>query len=181
MSIVSRHLPEYAYSSSKMDAVNGIIIHYFSGRYQFPTDPFNPDLCYKLFLDLNRPATEREWFKMPDVPARMYASAHYMIDRNGVVYELVPLPFKAWHAGTSEWRGKKNCNNWMVGIELIATHTSGYTDEQYLALDSLTEHLRATYNIEWDNITGHENVAPGRKQDPGELFDWSRYRLLGQF
>jgi AmpD protein len=164
-----------------MDSVSGIVIHYFSGKYQFPDDPFDPTKCHNLFKDLNRPTEEREYFKMEDVPGRMYASAHFMIDRDGIVYDLVPLPHKAWHAGTSEWQGKDNCNNWMVGIEMIATHDSGYTDDQYLALDSLTEQLIMEYGVQWDNITGHENIAPGRKQDPGPEFNWERYRLLGNF
>lgn len=181
MSIVKKHLPDYCYSESMMDSIEGIVIHYFSGRYQFPDDPFNPELCFELFKDLNRPEHQRENFKMSDYSDRMYASAHYMIDRDGTVYELVPLPYRAWHAGPSEWNGKTSCNDWMIGIELIATHNSGYTDAQYLALDGLTEQLRSRYGISWDNITGHEDVAPGRKSDPGPNFDWNRYRTLGEY
>jgi len=164
-----------------MRRINGITIHYFSGKYQFPDDRFNSAKCLNLFKDLNLPASERKVYKMEDVQKRMYASAHFMIDREGNIYDLVPLPHKAWHAGTSEWDGKKYCNNWMIGIELIADNKSGYTSEQYLALDRLTEELRMNYNIPWDNIVGHEDIAPGRKTDPGELFDWDRYRLLGEF
>jgi len=181
MSRIESYLPNNCYSSSKMLNIDGIVIHYFSGKYQFADDPFNPKKCLDLFKDLNLPASERQVYKMEDVQKRMYASAHFMIARDGTIYDLVPLPHKAWHAGRSEWNGKPRCNNWMVGIEMIASYSSGYTDEQYLALDSLSEELIARYNISWDNITGHENVAPGRKKDPGPKFDWNRYRTLGEF
>jgi N-acetyl-anhydromuramyl-L-alanine amidase AmpD len=163
-----------------MQSINGIVVHYFSGKYQFPDDPLDTAKCYNLFKDLNRPAAKREHYKMNDVQKRMYASAHFMIARDGTVLDLVPLPHKAWHAGKSEWNGKKYCNNWMIGIEMVATDNSGYTDEQYDALAGLTMELIDQYDINWDNITGHENIAPGRKKDPGELFDWERYRALEQ-
>lgn len=178
MSREERYLPSYCYSSSEMKSIDGIVIHYFSGKYQFPDDPFNPEKCFHLFKDLNRTANERTDFKMNDVKKRMYASAHFMIARDGTVYDLVPIPSKAYHAGKSEWNGKSNCNNWMLGIELIATDESGYTDEQYDALIRLTDKLITKFDISWDNIAGHENVAPGRKVDPGKLFDWDRYRAM---
>ena len=178
MKKVINHLPKYCYSTSEMKAVNGIVIHYFSGKYQFPEDPFNTEKCLQLFKDLNRPAHQREVFTMHSVPKRMYASAHYMIARDGTVHELVPLPHKAWHAGKSEWLGYSNCNNWMLGIEMVATGSSGYTDEQYDALIELTEEIRSKYDFPWANITGHEDIAPGRKKDPGKLFDWDRYRAM---
>jgi len=178
MNRVKESLPSYCYSWRTMGSVSGIVIHYFSGKYQFSEDPFNTEKCLNLFKDLNRPASEREHFKMNDVQKRMYASAHFMIARDGTVYDLVPLPHKAWHAGKSEWNGKSNCNNWMIGIEMVATGSSGYTDEQYKALVELTEDLINIYGITWDNITGHENIAPGRKKDPGSKFDWDRYRAM---
>jgi len=159
-----------------MAMIDGIVIHFFSGKYQFPDKPFDTGKCLKLFKDLNRPASEREWFPMKDVSKRMYASAHFMIARDGTVHDLVPLPHKAWHAGKSSWNGKSNCNTWMLGIEMVATGSSGYTDEQYDALIELTQELIEKYNIKWDNITGHENIAPGRKNDPGKNFDWTRYK-----
>jgi len=178
MKKVIEKLPDYCYSSSKMKVVNGIVIHYFSGKYQFPDEPFNPEKCIQLFKDLNRPEKDRKWFKMKDLPNRMYASAHYMISRDGTVYDLVPLPMKAWHAGRSRWLGYDNCNNWMLGIELIATQESGYTDAQYDALIELTEELLRTYKFPVANIAGHDHVSPRRKTDPGKLFDWERYRAM---
>ena len=174
----TKHLPHYCYSSQNMNSIEGIVIHYFSGKYQFPDEPFNTEKCLELFKDLNRPADDREWFEMSDVPQRMYASAHFMIARDGTVHHLVPLPHKAWHAGKSSWHGKENCNNWMIGIEMVATGSSGYTDEQYDALIELTKELISKYKISWNNITGHENIAPGRKKDPGPNFDWDRYRAM---
>lgn len=181
MNITEKLLPSYCYSRHDMKYVSGIVIHYFSGKYQFADDPFNLDKCYQLFCDLNRPTEEREWFKMEDVPNRMYASAQYMIGREGEIIKLVPAKKKAYHAGTSEWNGRDDCNTWMIGVEMIATHDSGYTSDQYMALDKLTEQLIMNHGISWKNITGHENIAPDRKKDPGPLFDWERYRLLGNW
>ena len=178
MNRVTENLPSYCYISSEMKSVDCIVFHFFSGKYQFPDAPFDTEKCLQLFKDLNRPYPQREWFKMKDVQKRMYASAHIMIARDGTVHDLVPLPHRALHAGKSEWKGKSNCNNWMVGIEMVATSSSGYTDEQYKALIELTEELITKYNITWDNITGHENIAPGRKKDPGKNFDWDRYRAM---
>lgn len=179
MDLREKHLPDFCYSSEHI-STEGIVIHYFSGKYQFPDDPFNPEKCYNLFVDLNRSKEEREHYIMDSLPNRTYGSAHYMIDREGVIYELVPLPYKAWHAGESEWNGQTDCNAWMIGIELLATYDSGYTDAQYYALDSLTEQLISNYGISWDNITGHEDIAPDRKSDPGPNFDWDLYKQLGR-
>ena len=154
MNRVTKNLPSYCYSSSEMNMVEGIVIHYFSGKYQFPDKPFDTNKCIRLFKDLNRPASEREWYPMRDVPQRMYASAHFLIARDGTIHDLVPLPNKAWHAGKSSWNGKSNCNNWMLGIEMVATGSSGYTDEQYDALIELTEELIEKYNIKWITSQG---------------------------
>ena len=103
-------------------------------------------------------------------------SAHYVIDEDGTIYQLVDEAKRAWHAGVSHWRGVDNVNHNSIGIEIVNPgHEWGYrefTQAQYAALIPLCQQIKARYNIPDENIVGHEDVAPNRKQDPGELFDW---------
>lgn len=104
-------------------------------------------------------------------------SAHLLIRRDGSVIQFIPLNQRAWHAGLSSFQGRENCNDFSIGIELEGTDTCPYTDEQYSALESLTRVIQGYYPaITPDNITGHSDIAPGRKTDPGDAFDWKRYR-----
>lgn len=106
-------------------------------------------------------------------------SAHFLISRQGVVTQYVPLTKRAWHAGISQWQGRENCNDYSVGIELEGTDNTPYTDEQYAVLTQLTHMLIQQYPaITLERIVGHCDVAPGRKTDPGDAFDWLRYRSL---
>nr|WP_284500163.1 1,6-anhydro-N-acetylmuramyl-L-alanine amidase AmpD [Microbulbifer sp. GX H0434] len=108
--------------------------------------------------------------------AALRVSAHILIDRNGVVTQYVPLDRRAWHAGQSEFNGRCNCNDFSIGIELEGLDTDSYTDAQYAALAEVTAAIQAEYpRITRDNITGHSDIAPGRKLDPGPGFDWQRY------
>lgn len=179
--MIKKYLPSFCYSKHDMDTVDGIVIHYFSGKYQFPDDPYNLDKCYNLFIDLNRTVDKREWYKMEKYPKRQWASAQFMIGRGGEIIQLVPEPKKAYHAGVSNWNGRDDCNRWMIGIELIGDGETPFTEAQYIALDSLTEQLIMKHGISWDNIVGHSHIAPDRKKDPGKYFDWDRYRMLGDF
>lgn len=180
MNIKERILPEFCYSAHELKSIDGIILHYFSGRYAFPEDPLNLEKCYDLFVDLNRPESERTHFKMTGTPNRLYASAHFLVGREGEILQLVPLNRRAHHAGKSELNGREYCNTFTVGIEMVATPDSGFTDEQYFAVDWLTTKLMTEHNITREWVAGHEDVAipKGRKKDPGEHFDWSRLNLL---
>ncbi|HFD7176185.1 TPA: 1,6-anhydro-N-acetylmuramyl-L-alanine amidase AmpD, partial [Morganella morganii] len=82
----------------------------------------------------------------------------------------------AWHAGVSCYQGTEKCNDFSVGIELEGTDTRPFTDEQYRALTAVTQVLLAHYPQIKGHITGHSDIAPGRKTDPGPCFDWNRYR-----
>jgi AmpD protein len=93
------------------------------------------------------------------------------------VVQYVSCNDRAWHAGVSEFKGRKGCNDFAIGIELEGTDSSGYTDEQYQQLILLTLELMAQYPmIKINNIVGHSDIAPGRKTDPGFSFDWSRFQ-----
>lgn len=103
-------------------------------------------------------------------------SAHYLIEEDGRVFQMVEESKRAWHAGISHWRGVDGVNHNSIGIEIVNPgHEWGYrkfTQAQYDALIPLCQAIKARYNIPDINIIGHEDVAPDRKQDPGELFDW---------
>lgn len=103
-------------------------------------------------------------------------SAHYVVEENGQVYQLVEEAKRAWHAGVSYWQGKRNLNGNSIGIELVNPgHEYGYrefTKAQYDSVIELCAGIKKKYKIEDINIIGHSDIAPERKQDPGELFDW---------
>lgn len=103
-------------------------------------------------------------------------SAHYVVDVDGSVFGLVDEEKRAWHAGVSFWRGVENVNHNSIGIEIVNPgHEFGYrpfTQAQYRTLIPLCQKIKARWGIEDVNIVGHSDIAPDRKQDPGELFDW---------
>lgn len=89
--------------------------------------------------------------------------------------QFVPTDQRAWHAGLSCWRGREQCNDFSIGIELEGCDDQAYADEQYDALTDLLAALKRQYpTIGGDAIVGHSDIAPGRKTDPGPAFDWSR-------
>lgn len=103
-------------------------------------------------------------------------SAHFFIRRDGELIQFVSLEDRAWHAGQSCFEKQDNCNDYSIGIELEGTDQDPYSDAQYQSLCSLTEELHQRYpDITAERITGHEQIAPGRKTDPGPEFDWARY------
>ncbi len=109
--------------------------------------------------------------------AHLTVSAHLLIDRLGQVTQFVPFDKKAWHAGASEFRGRGNCNDFSIGIELEGCDDEEFTTEQYRSLISVTKLLMAEYSdITIAKIVGHSDIAPGRKTDPGPHFDWAYYR-----
>lgn len=104
-------------------------------------------------------------------------SSHFLIRRDGELVQFVPCDRRAWHAGVSQWRGRDNCNDFSLGIELEGADDIPYEDGQYRALAGLITALIAAYpGLSTDTITGHEQIAPGRKTDPGPAFDWRRLR-----
>lgn len=101
-------------------------------------------------------------------------SAHFLVRRNGELIQFVACARRAWHAGSSHWRGRPRCNDFSVGVELEGSDTTAYEAPQYAQLARLTLALRERYPL--PDIAGHSDVAPGRKTDPGPGFDWARYR-----
>ncbi len=108
----------------------------------------------------------------------MTVSAHFFIRRNGALWQCVSCDDRAWHAGVSSYRGRDNCNDDSIGIELEGMEGDRFEDAQYACLQSLCVSLMQRYAIA--HIAGHEHIAPIRKSDPGAGFDWSRLQHLLQ-
>lgn len=110
-------------------------------------------------------------------------SAHYLIDEDGSVHRLVDEDKRAWHAGVAWWRGSMDVNGRSIGIELVNPgHEFGYRDfpdAQMVALEGLARAIVKRHPIPPQNVVGHADIAPTRKQDPGELFDWRRMAEFG--
>jgi len=105
----------------------------------------------------------------------MRVSAHLFIRRDGSIIQFVPFQKRAWHAGKSKYEGREVCNDFSIGIELEGTDEVEYTDIQYQQLGAAIEAILTAYPaITRDRITGHSNIAPGRKTDPGSAFDWAK-------
>ncbi len=109
-------------------------------------------------------------------------SAHYVVKEDGEILCLVDEQRRAWHAGKSYWRGITDINSASVGIEIVNPgHEFGYRpfpDEQIAAVIPLVGDIKARHGIGRGNIVGHSDIAPARKQDPGELFPWERLARL---
>ena len=98
-------------------------------------------------------------------------SAHFVIRRDGALIQFVSCDDRAWHAGRSSFQGRDNCNDFSIGIELEGLEGTTFEPTQYETLSSLCAAIAQQYKLH--HITGHEHVAPTRKQDPGAGFDWS--------
>lgn len=101
-------------------------------------------------------------------------SAHFLIDRRGGITQYVSVNDRAWHAGASCWRGRSNCNDDSVGVELEGLEGGSFEPGQYASLARLCQALALAWPIR--HVAGHEHIAPGRKRDPGPGFDWARLR-----
>ncbi len=106
-------------------------------------------------------------------------SSHLLIRRDGELIQYVPLNMRAWHAGESCFNNQERCNDFSIGIELEGSDNSEFTDAQYSTLADVTREIQRLYPaITTERITGHSDIAPGRKTDPGPKFDWGRYKEL---
>lgn len=110
----------------------------------------------------------------------MQVSAHLLILRSGEVLQFVNFNDRAWHAGRSTYLGKKECNDYSIGIELEGSDDLPFDEVQYAVLAQVTAALQAAYPKILQHLAGHSDIAPGRKTDPGPFFDWVKFRTLLQ-
>ncbi|WP_313687174.1 1,6-anhydro-N-acetylmuramyl-L-alanine amidase AmpD [Pantoea sp.] len=145
-----------------------LIIHNIS----LPPGEFGGPWIDRLFTG-TLPADAHPYFA--DI-AHLRVAAHCLIRRDGELVQYVSFDERAWHAGVSQFEGRENCNDFSMGIELEGTDTQPYTDAQYATLQAVTAVLMQHYPLTLERITGHSNIAPERKTDPGPAFDWERYK-----
>lgn len=143
-----------------------LLIHAIS----LPPGEFGGPWITDLFLDRLHPGAHPYFAGL----AGLRVSAHFLVGREGRVTQYVSCAKRAWHAGASSWKGRENCNDFSVGIELEGTDYAPFEPVQYDALARLTRAMFARYGAL--SLAGHSDVAPGRKTDPGPHFDWTRYR-----
>jgi AmpD protein len=149
-------------------AIDLLVLHHIS----LPPGEFGGPGIVALFTNRLDPAAHPYYSTV----AGMRVSAHFLIRRDGRLLQFVPCAARAWHAGESSWKGRAQCNDYSIGVELEGTGATPFTAAQYRQLARLTLALKARYPIR--DIVGHSDIAPGRKTDPGPRFDWARYRGL---
>jgi N-acetyl-anhydromuramoyl-L-alanine amidase len=145
-----------------------IVIHGIS----LPPGEFGGDAIIRLFTNRLDPASHPYYATIAD----LRVSAHFVIRRDGALLQFVSCADRAWHAGVSSWRGRERCNDFSIGVELEGADDVPYAPAQYVMLARLVKALTRHYPIA--GVAGHSDIAPGRKTDPGESFDWSRLRRL---
>lgn len=153
--------------------VSLIVIHNIS----LPAGHFGTDYVEQLFCN------ELSCDAHPDFRdlGNLRVSSHLLVRRDGSVIQFVPFHKRAWHAGKSHYQGRENCNDFSVGIELEGTDDSGYCGVQYSVLADICKDLARVYGVSLADITGHCDIAPGRKTDPGPSFQWERlHKLIGR-
>jgi N-acetylmuramoyl-L-alanine amidase len=155
------------------------IHHRFSPNYHSRGDPARIDMLVLHYTGMQSAQAAIERLCDPD--ARV--SAHYVIDENGTVSRLVPEICRAFHAGVSCWEGESDLNRVSLGIEIVNPgHERGYRpfpNAQMISVEHLCRDLLSRYDIPSHRVVGHSDIAPDRKTDPGELFDWARLARAG--
>ena len=153
MKITSNYSPNRSKNSRSINTIKFVIIHYTGMQSEIES-----------IERLKNPSTK--------------VSCHYLINRNGLVTQMVKDKFIAWHAGKSKWKKFNNLNNLSIGIELVNKgHEFGYQNFSKMQIKSLINlclNLKKKYSIKKENFLGHSDIAPLRKSDPGEKFPWKK-------
>lgn len=164
-----RHCPSPNFNARPRGEISLLVIHNIS----LPPGCFGTGKVQQFFRNC-LPADEHPYFASI---AALRVSAHFFIERDGMITQFVSCLDRAWHAGQSCFEGRENCNDFSLGIELEGTDELSYSDAQYASLTTLTRLLQQTYPaLDVRHICGHADIAPQRKTDPGPAFDWARYR-----
>ncbi len=144
-------------------AVDLVVVHSIS----LPPGEYGGDAIERLFTNRlvadAHPSFERV--------AELRVSAHFLLRRDGGLLQFVSCDDRAWHAGASSWRGRADCNDFSIGIELEGLEGDTFEAVQYECLAATLTSIVARYPVR--TVTSHEHVAPGRKKDPGPGFDWA--------
>lgn len=156
--------PNYGPRPVQASGVDLIVVHSIS----LPPGEYGSQAVQDLFMN------RLDWDAHPYFQSirGLEVSAHFFIERDGTLWQFVDCDQRAWHAGASCYRGRHQCNDDSVGIELEGLEGETFEPGQYRALAALCADLARRYPIA--HIAGHEHIAPGRKADPGAGFDWPR-------
>ena len=161
----AQHLPSPNHSPRPAGAaVDLVIVHSIS----LPPGRYGTGQVQRLFTN------RLDWDAHPYYAQirGLQVSSHFFIERTGALWQFVDADRRAWHAGRSYYRGRADCNDDSVGIELAGLEGQPFQPAQYEPLVALCQALAARYPLRF--VAGHEHVAPHRKQDPGPGFDWAR-------
>lgn len=162
-------VPSPNYDERPEQEMSLLVIHCIS----LPPEQFGGDYISQLFCN-QLDSGSHPYFKEI---AELKVSAHVLIKRGGDIIQYVAFNQRAWHAGLSDFNGRKKCNDFSIGIELEGYETKAFTSEQYQQLALLCRILIKHYpDLSAKNIIGHCDIAPGRKTDPGGSFDWGKLR-----
>lgn len=144
-------------------SIDLVVIHSIS----LPPGEFGGGQVQQLFTN------QLEWDAHPYFQSirGLQVSSHFFITRDGTPWQFVSCDDRAWHAGQSSYRGRENCNDDSIGIELEGLEGGRFEPAQYEALSALCAAILARYPV--THLAGHEHIAPGRKHDPGAGFDWT--------
>ncbi len=151
------------------ERVSLVVLHNIS----LPPFEYGTGAVQKLFTNQIQ-AAEHPFFSLL---TDLRVSSHFFVERTGAVVQFVSCDEIAYHAGVSAFRGREKCNAFSIGIELEGCDFEPFAAAQYAALARLLRAIGARYPIE--AITGHQDIAPSRKSDPGHFFDWDALRAMG--
>ncbi len=146
--------------------INLIVIHNIS----LPPGIYEGNSIIDLFTNKLKP-DDHEYFKSI---ANLKVSSHFLIRRDGSLFQFVSCLDRAWHAGESSWNKINNCNDFSVGIEIEGSDFDAFEGKQYARLNELIQSLMDEYPIK--DIVGHSDIAPTRKTDPGPYFEWDQIK-----
>ncbi|AKO45824.1 1,6-anhydro-N-acetylmuramyl-L-alanine amidase AmpD [[Haemophilus] ducreyi] len=170
--VQQRQLPSPHFNARpKIDDISLLVIHYIS----LPPDQFGQPFIDQFFQGKLDSSLHPSFAQIKD----LRVSAHCLINRKGEITQYVNFNDVAWHAGVSSFERREKCNDYSIGIELEGSNNHPFTEAQYQSLAQLTQAIMAEYpQITIDRIVGHSHVAPGRKIDPGQYFNWRYYKSL---
>lgn len=162
-----------------MKAVVKNIEYYKSPNYNDRVDEQSPDLLVLHYTGMSSISGTIERLCDPVFEV----SCHYLIAGNGKIIQMVDEKYRAWHAGVSSWQGRDDINSCSIGIEIANVgHENGYPDfpdVQMSAVEELCLDIFKRHEIPAERVLAHSDIAPGRKIDPGEKFDWQRLHRAG--
>ncbi len=163
---LAKQVPSPNYNERPNDEVSLVVIHNIS----LPPKEFGNDYIEQFFTN------KLDFGAYPyfQTLIGIEVSTHLFIKRDGEIVQFVPFDKRAWHAGQSNFVGRENCNDFSIGIELEGSDNIVYEALQYQVLKTILDQLKSHYPI--TDVVGHSDIAPGRKTDPGDAFNWSKIK-----